>query len=190
MEDKFIMMDKKFKYYLNAVHYCIYLEEKWSMKKVDNSVLWIMHYLSILFSAENFYNKKVGERKKSNELREYMYSKEGGVSISSAHHWFGLFYSGYSSIFSFILLGGYFRFWRNEYPLLSLLIIAIPIGIFYIPAYRAVFSKDRYLKYFKQFEEEDERWLKKWRRRTILFCVGSIAAFLMGILSAWGILSL
>lgn len=42
-------MNKKFEFFLNAVHYCIYLEEIWSMKKVDNCVLRIMYYLSVLF---------------------------------------------------------------------------------------------------------------------------------------------
>ena len=66
------------------------------MKKVDNCVLRIMYYLSVLFSFENFYNKKVDERTKCKDLWYYMYGKEGGISISSAHHWFGFFYSGYS----------------------------------------------------------------------------------------------
>lgn len=56
-------MNKKFEFFLNAVHYCIYLGEIWSMKKVDNCVLRIMYYLSVLFSFENFYNKKVDERR-------------------------------------------------------------------------------------------------------------------------------
>lgn len=42
-------MNKKFEFFLNAVHYCIYLGEIWSMKKVDNCVLRIMYYLSVLF---------------------------------------------------------------------------------------------------------------------------------------------
>lgn len=84
-------MNKKFEFFLNAVHYCIYLGEIWSMKKVDNCVLRIMYYLSVLFSFENFYNKKVDERTKCKDLWYYMYGKEGGISISSAHHWFGFF---------------------------------------------------------------------------------------------------
>ena len=43
------------------------------MKKVDNCVLRIMYYLSVLFSFENFYNKKVDERTKCKDLWYYMY---------------------------------------------------------------------------------------------------------------------
>ncbi len=31
-------MQDKFEYFLNAVHYCIYLEEVWSNKKIDKTV--------------------------------------------------------------------------------------------------------------------------------------------------------
>ena len=90
-----MMESNKFAYFLNAVHYCIYIGEKWSMKKVDNGVLRIMYYLAVLFSFENFYNKKVDERNRDKALWNYMYGKNGGVSIGLAHYWFGYFYSGY-----------------------------------------------------------------------------------------------
>ena len=90
-----MMESNKFAYFLNAVHYCIYIGEKWSMKKVDNGVLRIMYYLAVLFSFENFYNKKVDERKRDKALWNYMYGKNVGISIGLAHYWFGYFYSGY-----------------------------------------------------------------------------------------------
>lgn len=183
-------MNKKIEYFLNAVHYCIYREEIWSMKKVDNGVLRIMHYLSVLFSFENFYNKKVDERKKDKALWDYMYGKDGGVSIGSAHHWFGYFYSCYPAFLSFILLGVVFRNFGKVSFLVVILTVAIPVGIFYIPTYQAVFSKDRYLKYFKQFEKKDKPWHQKWKRITILFCIGAIATVFLGIVAMWGVLLL
>ena len=65
--------------------------------------------------------------------------------------------------------------------------MGIPICISYIPAYKAVFSDDRYLQYFKQFEKEDEAWHKKWKRRTIAFCVGSVITTLLGMAAAFAI---
>ena len=59
--------------------------------------------------------------------------------------------------------------------------IAIPIGICAIPAYNAVFVKDRYLKYFKKFEKKDERWHEKWKWITFLFVIGGIATAFMGL---------
>lgn len=75
------------------------------MKKVDNCVLRIMYYLSVLFSFENFYNKKVDERTRCKDLWYYMYGKEGGISISSAHHWFGFFLFRLFYIFVICFIG-------------------------------------------------------------------------------------
>ncbi len=52
---------------------------------------------------------------------------------------------------------------------------------FYIPAYKAVFSKDKYLKYFKEFEKKDINWHRKWICITILFCIGAIIMTIIGI---------
>ena len=181
MEDNFIIMNKNYEYFLNAVHYCIYIGEKWSMKKVDNGVLRIMYYLAVLFSFENFYNKKVDERKRDKALWNYMYGKNGGVSIGLAHHWFGFFYSGYPCFFSWLLLGIASRMYGDEMKgMVVMLIIAFPIALGYIPAYRAVFSKDRYLKYFKQFEKENEQWHKKWKMITWAFCIGALITMAIG----------
>ncbi len=187
MEDNFIIMNKNYEYFLNAVHYCIYIGEKWSMKKVDNGVLRIMYYLAVLFSFENFYNKKVDERKRDKALWNYMYGKNVGVSIGLAHHWFGYFYSGYFMFLSFVLLGIPDGIFGGVNLIVATAIIALPIALGYIPAYRAVFSKDRYLNYFKQFEKEDEQWHKKWKRITWVFCIGSVVFTIGGIFAMWGV---
>ena len=181
------MESNKFAYFLNAVHYCIYIGEKWSMKKVDNGVLRIMYYLAVLFSFENFYNKKVDERNRDKALWNYMYGKNVGVSIGLAHHWFGYFYSGYFMFLSFVLLGIPDGIFGGVNLIVATAIIALPIALGYIPAYRAVFSKDRYLNYFKQFEKEDEQWHKKWKMITWVFCIGSVVFTIGGIFAMWGV---
>lgn len=62
-----------------------------------------------------------------------------------------------------------------------LLIFLFPIGICYIPAYKAVFTDDKYLKYFKKYEKEDKIWHKKWKIITIIFCIGGIIIEVAGI---------
>lgn len=185
MVDNIVIMNKKFEFFLNAVHYCIYLGEIWSMKKIDNCVLRIMYYFSVLFSFENLYNKKVDERSKCEDLKNYMYGKKEGVSIASAHHWFGYFYSGYSIFLSFVLLGILDGMFGEVNEIAAIAIFALPIGLCYIPAYKAVFSNDRYLKYFKQFEKKDAKWHKKWKQITWLFCIGSVVFTIGGIFAMW-----
>ncbi|MGP1548062.1 MAG: hypothetical protein ACTTIF_04235 [Prevotella sp.] len=158
------------------------------MKKVDNGVLRIMYYLAVLFSFENFYNKKVDERKRDKALWNYMYGKNVGVSIGLAHHWFGYSYSCYPGFFSWLLLGIASRVYGDEVKgMVVMLIFSFPVALGYIPAYRAVFSKDRYLNYFKQFEKENEQWHKKWKRITWVFCIGSVVFTIGGIFAMWGV---
>ena len=170
------MERNKFEYFLNAVHYCVYLEEIWSNKKIEKIIL---SFFSILFSEK--YMQKINDRQKNKELKDFRYGNKWGLSIGVAHHWFGFFYSGYPCFFSWLLLGIASRMYGDEMKgMVVMLIIAFPISLGYIPAYRAVFSKDRYLNYFKQFEKENEQWHKKWKMITWAFCIGALITMAIG----------
>lgn len=58
--------------------------------------------------------------------------------------------------------------------------VFIPIEAAFIPLNRGVLKNERYLKYFKKFEKKDEQWHKKWKRITIVFCLGCIILVLLG----------
>ena len=146
------MESNKFAYFLNAVHYFIYLEEIWSNKKIEKIIL---SFFSILFSEK--YMQKINDRQKNKELKDFRYGNKWGLSIGVAHYWFGYFYSGYFMFLSFVLLGIPDGIFGGVNLIVATAIIALPIALGYIPAYRAVFSKDRYLNYFKQFEKENEQ---------------------------------
>ena len=68
-----------------------------------------------------------------------------------------------------------------------LIVPAISVILGSIPTDKAVFSNDRYLEYFKKFEKEDEQWHRKWKRRTIAFCLGSIITAIISICLAFAI---
>ncbi len=174
------MNKEKFEYFLNAVHYCMYLGEKLSNLKVNMWVTKIMWFLSKIFSFEDYYKTRKEKIEKDKDLNEFMYGKNAGFSIGWAHHWFGYFYSCYSAFIAFIMVGIGDRQLGELNGLLFLIFFGIPIGLLYIPAYRAVFSNDRYLNYFKQFEKEDKRWHKNWKRITVVFCFGGIISATLG----------
>lgn len=187
MDNKNSMRKRKFDYYMNALHYCLYKGEVWSNYKVERQVYGLIGFLSTILGLRKYWVKRVEKLHNDKELQEYLYGKEWGQSISLAHHWFGFFYSGYSLFLSFVLLGIPDGLYGGVNEIIALVIIALPIGLCYIPAYRAVFSKDRYLKYFKQFEKEDEQWHKKWKWITIAFCIGSILFAIGGMYAMWGV---
>lgn len=178
-------MDFKFEYFLNAIHYNIYLEEVWSNKKTNKMVNGLFAVIfKIPFIGK--YRKKY-DGQKTKELYDFYYGKKVGLSISVAHHLFDYFYSCHPAFLSFVLLGIPDGMFGGVNLIVAMAVIALPIGLCYIPAYRAVFSKDRYLKYFKQFEKEDEQWHKKWKRITWVFCIGSVIFAIGGIFAMWGV---
>ena len=174
------MNNKKYIYYLNAVHYCLFLREKLSNNKVNIYMSEVICYLSKTFSFENYYKTRKEKLDKDKKFEDFMYGEKVGFSIGWANHWFGYFYSCYSSFIAFIVVGIANRLLGSLNMVLFLLFFGIPIGLLYIPAYRAVFSKDRYLGYFKLFDKKDEKWHKKWKHMTIAFCMGSIIAAAAG----------
>lgn len=174
-------MAEKFKYVMNALHYCIYKEEVWSNKKIGTIVSHLMFFVyKYCFTKRmrlRFYQRHLQSQK---EIDEYMYGKKYGQSIGMTHHIFGTFYSCYSACFSWIFLGIANRKCRELESVVALLIITIPIAIGYIPIYKTVFSNDIYLKYYKQFEKKDNYWHKKWKWITTVFCIGGILITVIG----------
>lgn len=174
------MKKKGFEYYMNAIHYCIYREEVWSNAVCLKTVMKCMRVISELLNLKEWYYRRDESIRKDTKGLNYMFGKESGLSIGMAHHWFGLFYSAYPAFFSWVLVGIADRTFGELNKILFLLFFGIPIVICYIPAYKAVFSDDKYLKYFKQFEKEDKQWHKKWKRITIVFCVGALLTLVIG----------
>ena len=176
------MMERnRFEYFLNAVHYCIWLNDmKFGdfMGRIVNTLFSpIPKYLFTKEYKKKYYERLSEEQKK---IDKFFYDKEIGYHIAWAHHWFGYFYSGYFMFLSFVLLGIPDGIFGGVNLIVATAIIALPIALGYIPAYRAVFSKDRYLKYFKQFEKENEQWHKKWKMITWAFCIGALITMAIG----------
>ncbi len=175
-------------YFLNAIHYCIwriYMEIGNTIGKITNKILApIPKYFFTKYYRKKYNERLPNERKKADI---FLHNKNDGYYIGLANSLFGEIYSGYSCFISFVSVGFAIR-GSNEFNYCKIMILLIiPIGLAFIPAYKAVFSGDRYLEYFKQFEKEDEAWHKKWKRRTIAFCVGSVITTLLGIAAAFAI---
>lgn len=177
------MMDSsRFAYFLNAVHYCIWLNDI----KFGEFNERIAHYLldpipKFLFTKEwreRYYERAANSQK---DLRKFFYDKKKGFHIKWANHWFGYLYSGYPGFLSFLMLGLIHNHYGEISFLIKIITIIVPIGICYIPAYKAVFLNDRYLKYFKEFEKEGKEWHRRWARITWVFCIGAVIVSLCGI---------
>lgn len=154
--------NNRFAYFLNAILYCI-----WRGDIRVGHVLYKVIGGFLLVFATLFLTKKYKGRlcahlaNHEKETHDYFYNKKSGFHIRWAHHRFGMFYLCYSVFLSFVIAGILLRnFVAVINPTLFIIISIIPIVVSYIPAYKAVFTDSRYLKYFKQFEKEDNRWQK------------------------------
>ena len=184
------MKNNKFEYCMNALHYCIYKGEVWLNYKVERQVYRLIKVLSIILGLKKYYERRVKKFHDDKKNQDYLYGKKIELSVGEANSTFGFLYSGYPGLFSFILGGLWYRFFEYKYPLLNAILFGLPIGIGYIPAYRAVFTKDKYLKYHKKFKKKDASWHKKWKWITIAFCIGSWIMLAIGVAAMWGVLLL
>lgn len=174
-------------YFLNAIHYCMWLHYLKFEEKNDRRYNRFLSFVLKYFCTQKVRNRYYNNLKRYQiDKDKFYHDKKSGYCIGWAHHWFGYVYSSYPCFISFVLSGIFYRYCadlRNDIAL-RLLILAIPIFLCYIPAYKAVFSNDQYLKYFKKFEKEDEQWHKKWKRITMLFWIGGAFFTILGIISA------
>lgn len=182
---------KKFEYFLNAVSYCIWRADIRVSAWMDKSFEILFYPIIILLP--HTWRRKFHESCKATEkeIESLRYDKKNGWNIGWAKQWFGYAYSGYPSFISFMSVGITVSLTyelSQEYKVcIGLLTILLPILIADIPAYKAVYSNDKYIKYYKQFEKEDEQWHKKWYRITTAFCLGGVLSMVLGILAAFGI---
>lgn len=181
-------MLKKFEYILNAIHYSLYCGRVQSIKR-QTEIIFKMLQCALRMPFVYRWSAQLSQRIDYNmkESKKNLYNKKASVSIGMANHLFSYFYSGYPSLVSLILVGTAIRALHTFDLLIGVMTVGMPIFVSYIPAYKAVFSDDRYLQYFKQFEKEDKEWHMKWKRRTIAFCVGSVITTLLGIVAAFAI---
>lgn len=75
----------------------------------------------------------------------------------------------------------------DDFNFFVILVFILPVVVAFIFVDRAVFNKNRYLKYFEEFEKEDERWHKKWSRITTAFCIGAVMMTITGIAAMWAV---
>ena len=174
-------MCKKIEYFLNIVHYGIYLEEKWTNKKVEKISFSFIYYI-IKYIVPSKYKKKAYGRilKNKKKSQDFIYGKNSGLSIGMTDCIFGYISSSYSGFFSLIFLGIGQRYLGHLTPVQAIILIAFPLAIGYIPLHKFVFRKDRYLKFYKEFEKNDLSWHKKCKRITIAYCVGAILTDIIG----------
>lgn len=178
-------MKQDYKYFLNAIHYCIYLHEIREHKFFEKYFGVPINRMIEFFLPEKKRIFRLKKQRNKKDVDNLFYCKENGICISLAHHFFGFFVSGYFLFLGYILIGLLCKSYGVDNVLgdnfVRMLILAIPIIIGFIPVDKAVFSNDVYLKYFREFEKKDEDWHRKWKWITAAFVILSVITFFGGV---------
>ncbi len=134
------MRGDRFAYFLNVMHYCIWLHaisySNFMHKLVFGSIRLFARYMCSRNCQERLYAYLA---MREQQLYEFKYDKKKGLYIGWANHKFGYIYSCYPGFLSFVILGLMHSSYGKLSFVIAMLMIFIPIGIGYIPAYKAVF---------------------------------------------------
>lgn len=167
-------------YYLNVLHYIIWIScANFFMKGRQLLHYTLDSFIALLMPPEmktKFLNRqKHGMEITAKDLKDY---KNGVLGT--------LFVRLYIFFYSLFVLPSYFIVYTPLVILtgsLSVSIISgiVSFGLCFIPLFKNVFWNDRYVKYFKDFLKNDEKWHKKWRWLTLLFCLISLGMAAIGV---------
>ena len=132
--------------------------------------------LVVNFILTYFFSNRIRQKCYDNKKREQKITDDliSHLDIEAAKTWLINSYLSYTIIVSAsvtALIINRFQHFNKGY---IVVIALIPIIICYPFLDRTVIKNDNYLRYFKQFKKEDEQWLKKWKRRTMLFQIGGV----------------
>lgn len=176
------MVEDRFAYCLNAVYYGIWLHAisygNFIHKLVYGSIRLFARYMCSRNCQERLYAYLA---MREQQLYEFKHDKKKGFYIGWVKYKFGYIYSSYSGFLSLMIWGLIYINYGMVNQVITTTVLLIPIVICYIPAYKAVFADNRYLKYFKEFETKGEKWHKKWKRITVVFCFGGFAIVIFGV---------
>ncbi len=190
---------KKFEYFLNAVFYHIWLNDKLFTRFINKLlyctvgvVIRLIAGFICKYKVRNKHHEKISKEYRQHD--EYIYRDEYGINIGGAEHWFRFAYLAYPSIPMFIIAATLYKTYEkicNEtceelfFLIIILIISIIPYILVYCFVEKAVLKNNKYLEYFKQFKKEDKRWNTKWEIITLFFFIGALISFIIAIAAMW-----
>ena len=175
------MNNTRIEYFMNVMLYFAWLHEKNFSISTQRVFDKIICFFSLIFFTKkfrkNFHFNLENNRKLQNKSN---IDKKNGFYITKAMYWFGYLSSSIPGFFTFIVLGFVLRIFNEITPFGILILSAIPIALTCILDHAYLYSHDKYIEYFKQFEKEDEKWHKKWYSISIIFYIGCIMLYIVG----------
>lgn len=159
---------KKLELFLNIIHYQWFKFELWSSDIIQYPFILMMRPMY----KSKWYQKRTGWDNPEKELKKAMRDPEKSVnSISAGAVMNGLLTMIFIGIV--IIVSGLIR----DY-LPSWIFVVGGAPAFFI-SYIFIFKEDKYLQYFKEFDNKPENWQKKWAWITFFTIIG-VSSYFVG----------
>lgn len=110
------------------------------------------------------------------------------MHITDAHQLVFNCWAGYSHLILFPISLSIVVYLDFYIALFSLIIIVILWFCWLRSLDKRIFDDDKYIDFFEYFEQQSDEWHKKWNILTLLFVLGSLLSFILGILVTFWLL--
>lgn len=165
------------------------------ISKIRNAIQWgvfyILRYFVYIFMTQKYLDKFDERSIDALETQESLFGDtEYGFDMRVTKQLIYNTFGGYMT-FPIIVVGGIISsligwdvvfYWKGGVIIIaSLLIWAVLVFIGFHILTKALDDPRVYLSYFKEFKKHDEKWLRKWKRYTILLYAGGLLSATLGI---------
>ncbi|MDE5793998.1 MAG: hypothetical protein K2I08_04685 [Muribaculaceae bacterium] len=150
-----------------------------------------MRFFVFIFLPQKHKDKFDEKHTDALETQEFLFGNlEYGHDISTAQKMIYNTFGGFltfpiavvASIICSLIGWDFVLFWKGGViPVIILLTWGILVYIGFGILTKALADPRIYLSYFREFEKQDEQWLKNWKRYTILLFVGGLLSAALGI---------
>ena len=182
---------ERFDYISTALAYCWLIWISKIRHAVQHGVFHIMRLFVLIFLPQKYLDKSEEHHKDALEAQELLFGNlEHGHEITTAQRMVYNTFGGYMGFLIAVLSGiinsligwDLVLYWKGGIISIIMVLtggILLYIGLSILT--KALDNPPVYLSYFKEFEKQDEEWLRKWKRYTVLLFVGGLLSAGLGI---------
>ena len=182
---------KRFDYLSTVLAYCWLIWISKARHAVQSGVFHIMRLFVLIFLPQKYLDKFEEHHKDALEAQELLFGNlEHGHEITTAQRMVYNTFGGYmgfliavvSGIINSLIGWDLVLYWKGGIISIIMVLtggILLYIGLSILT--KALDNPHVYLSYFKEFEKQDEEWLRKWKRYTVLMFVGGLLSAGLGI---------
>ena len=181
-------MNNRFEYFLNAVHYWMWLDMVRLSRYTDRILGILVGTLGDMLLSPSRKEQWKNHLKTMSDQNLRLKAIDDSGGIWSDHNIVCVCWS--YVLFPISIIVGIWLKVVGNFSLGMMSVFPITFILVDIYLHRVLFSKSRYKVYFRQFERRSEAWHVRWRRITRIFIAGGVLSLIVGFLAMFAIVAL